>query len=50
MFNSPRLMRVMGEIDLLVERNFDAKSEAVESKSILDRVVERRGYLWISGD
>ncbi|GAA0672281.1 hypothetical protein GCM10009535_59890 [Streptomyces thermocarboxydovorans] len=50
MFNSPQLMRVMGEIDLLIERNFDAKGDAVEFKSILEGAVRRRGYLWISGD
>ncbi|SFT03067.1 hypothetical protein SAMN05444716_10643 [Streptomyces harbinensis] len=50
MFNSPQLLRVMGEIDLLMERNFDAKGDAAEFKSILDEVVRSRGYLWISGD
>ncbi|MFD7508087.1 hypothetical protein ACFV5N_01880 [Streptomyces sp. NPDC059853] len=50
MFNSPQLLRVMGEIDLLLERNFDAKGDAAEFKSILDEVVRSRGYLWISGD
>jgi hypothetical protein len=50
MFNSPQLARVMAEIDLLIGRDFDAKGDAVEFKSILDGVVRRRGYLWISGD
>ncbi|QFY10216.1 hypothetical protein GBF35_29500 [Nonomuraea phyllanthi] len=50
MFNSPQLMRIIGEIDLLIEHNFDARSDAMELKTILDGVVRRRGYLWISGD
>ncbi|MFD5753305.1 hypothetical protein [Streptomyces sp. NPDC127033] len=50
MFNSPQLMRVTSELDLLAERNFDAKGDAAKVKSILDGVVRRRGYVWISGD
>lgn len=50
MFNSPQLMRVMSELDVMIEGRFEMKGEAAEFKSILEGAVRRRGYLWISGD
>ncbi|WP_030194096.1 hypothetical protein [Streptomyces sp. NRRL S-87] len=50
MFNSPQLMRVTRELDLLLETHPQMRGDAAEFKAVVEGVVRRRGYLWVSGD
>ncbi|NUK06138.1 hypothetical protein HRW23_28790 [Streptomyces lunaelactis] len=50
MFNSPQLIRVMSELDVMIEGRSEVKGEVAEFKSILEGALRRRGYVWVSGD
>lgn len=50
MFNSPQLMRATSELNLIGEVPSEVMDAVTTFKSILERVIRRRGYVWISGD
>jgi hypothetical protein len=50
MFNCPQLMRIIRELDRATGRSSQIVSDVAAFKSLLEEVLRRRGYVWISGD